>query len=95
MNLPNILYWYSSGKEKLSKIIGHIITNLLTRQYPPISLERKEVSIATASDVAMIKFISENAGDLHKNAVWTSSRPKRTSMTRNEDISWKMNSSKQ
>jgi hypothetical protein len=95
MNLPNILYRNSSGKGKLAKIIGNIITNPLTRQYPAIRLKRKEVSIATSSDEAMIKFISENADDLHNNAVRTSSRQKRTPVTRNEDISWKMNSSKQ
>jgi hypothetical protein len=95
MNLPNTLYRNSSGKEKLAKIIGHIITNPLTRQYPPISLKQKEVSVATSSDEAMIKFISENADNLHDNAVRTSSGPKKTPMTRNEDISWKMNSSKQ
>jgi len=41
----------------------------------------------------MIKFFSENADDLHKNAVRRSSRPKRTLKTRNEDILLKMNSS--
>jgi hypothetical protein len=87
------LYRNSSGKEKIAKIIGHKITNPLTRQYPPISLKWKEVPIATSIDEAMMKFISENADDLHKNAVGTSSRPKRTSITRNEDILWKMNSS--
>lgn len=92
MNLPNILHRNSLGKEKLAKIIGHIVTNPLKRQYPPISLEWKEVSIATSSNEAMIKFISENVDDLHNNAIRTSSEPKRTPMTRNEDISWKMNS---
>jgi hypothetical protein len=92
MNLPNILHRNSLGKEKLAKIIGHIITNPLTRQYPSISLEWKEVSTATSSNETMITFISENADDLNNNAVRTSSGPKRTPMTRNEDISWKMNS---
>jgi hypothetical protein len=73
-------------------MIGYNITNPLTRQYPPISLKWKEIPIATSTDEAMMKFISENA-DLHKNAVRTSSRPKRTSITRTEDILWKMNSS--
>jgi len=88
------LYRNSSGKEKIAKIIGHNITNPLTRQYPPISLKCKEVPIATSTDEAMMKFISENADDLHKNAVRTSSRPQRTLITRNEDIVWKMNSSR-
>jgi len=41
----------------------------------------------------MVDFIGENA-DVHKNAVGTSSRPKRTPVTRNEDVLWSMNSSK-
>jgi len=88
------LYRNSSGKEKMAKIIRHNTTNPLTRQYTPISLKCKEVPIATSTDEAMMKFISMNADDLYKNAVRTSSRPKRTPITRNEDILWKMNSSK-
>jgi len=88
------MYRNSSGKEKIVKNIGHNITNPLTRQYPTISLKYKEVPIATSTDEAMMKYISENAEDLQKNAVRTSSRPKRTPITRNEDILWKMNSSK-
>ena len=89
----NELHRNSSGKEKTAKIIGHNITNPLTRQYAPISLKWEEVPIATSTDEAMIKFFSENADDLHKNAVRRSSRPKRTLKTRNEDILLKMNSS--
>ena len=68
----------SSGKEKIAQIIGHNIKNPLTRQNPPISLKWKEVPTATSTDEAMMEFISENADDVHKNAVRTSSRPKRT-----------------
>ena len=70
------LYRNSSGKEKVAKITVHNITNTLTRHYSPISLKCREVPIATATDEAMMKFVSENADDLHKNAVRTSSRPK-------------------
>jgi len=37
------LHMNSSGKEKIAKIIGHNITNLLTSQNPPINLKWKEV----------------------------------------------------
>ena len=75
-----------SGKEKKTKIIGHNITNSLTRRNPPISLKWKEVPTSTSTDEAMMEFISENADGLHKNSVKTSSRPKRTLITRNEDF---------
>ena len=68
----------SSGKEKIAKIIGHNITNLLTRKNPPISLKWKEVPTATSTDETKMEFKSENADDLHKNAARTSSKPKRT-----------------
>ena len=42
-----------------------------------------------------MEFVSENVDDLHKNAARTSSRPKRTPITRNEDFLWTMNTSKQ
>jgi len=42
----------------------------------------------------MMEFISENADDLHKNRVRTPSRPKGTPITRNEDFSRTMNTSK-
>jgi len=46
----NELHRNSSGKEKTAKIIGHNITNPLTRQYAPISLKWEEVPIATSTD---------------------------------------------
>jgi hypothetical protein len=61
---------------------------------PPISVKWKEVPTAASIDEAMMDFISENAVDVYKNAVRTSSRPKRTPITRNEDFLWSMNSSK-
>jgi hypothetical protein len=48
----------SSGNEKIAKIIGHNITNPLTRQNPPISLKWKEVPTATATDETKMEFIS-------------------------------------
>jgi len=67
----------SSGKEKIAKIIGHNITNRLTRKNPPISLKWKEVPTATSADKTKMEFESENSDDLHKNAARTSSRPKK------------------
>lgn len=61
---------------------------------PPINVKWKEVTAAASIDEAMMDFISENADDVHKNAVRTSNRPKRTPITRNEDYVWSMNSSK-
>jgi hypothetical protein len=76
----------SSGKEKIAKIIGQNITNLLTSQNSPISLKCKEVPLATSADETKVEFISRNADDMHKNAARTSCRPKRTLITRNEDF---------
>jgi hypothetical protein len=64
----------------------------LRRQNLPISLKWKEFPTAASTDETMMEFISENA-DVHKNAFSTSSRPKRTPVSRNEDILWSMNSS--
>jgi hypothetical protein len=61
----------SSGKEKISKIIGHNVTNLLTSQNPPVSLKWKEVPSATSTDETKMEFISGNADDVHKNAART------------------------
>ena len=41
-----------------------------------------------------MEFISGNADDVHKNAARTSCRPKRTPITRNEDLLWAMYTSK-
>jgi len=46
----------SSGKEKIAKIIGHNITNPLTRMNPPISLKWKEVPTATSTDETKMEF---------------------------------------
>jgi len=46
----------SSGKEKIAKIIGHSITNPLTRMNPPISLKWKEVPTATSTDETKMEF---------------------------------------
>ena len=80
------LHMKSSGKEKVSKIIGHNTTNLLTSQNPPLSLKWKEVQSATSTYETKMEFISGNANDMHKNAARTSCRPKRTPITRNEDF---------
>ena len=77
------LYMNSSGKEKIAKIIGHNITNLLTSQNPPISLKWKEVPSATSTYETKIEFVSGNADEMHKTAARTSSRPKRTLITGN------------
>jgi len=61
----------SSGKEKISKIIGHNVTNLLTSQNPPVSLKWKEVPSATSTDETKMEFMSGNADDVHKNAART------------------------
>jgi hypothetical protein len=66
----------------------------LRRQNFPISLKWKEFPTAASTDETMMEFISENADDLHKNAVRTSSRPKGTLVTMNEDLLWTMNTSK-
>jgi hypothetical protein len=76
----------SAGKEKIAKVIGHDITNLLTSQNPPISLKWKEVPSATSTDETKMEFVSGNADDVHKDAARTSCRPKRTLITRNEDF---------
>ena len=76
----------SSGKEKIAEIIGYNITNPLTRKNPPVSLKWKEVPTATFTDETKMEFKSENADDLHKNVARTSSRPKRTLITRNENF---------
>jgi len=81
----------SSGNEKIAKIIGQNITNPLIKQNPPISLKWKDVPTATATDETKMEFLSENADDMHKNATRTSSRPKRTLITRNEDFLWTKN----
>jgi hypothetical protein len=57
-------------------------------------LKWKEFPAAASTDETMMEFISKNADDLHKNAVWTSSRPKGTPITRNEDFLWTTNTSK-
>jgi len=76
------LHMNSSGKEKISKIIGHNVTNLLTSQNPPVSLKWKEVPSATSTDETKMEFMSGNADDVHKNAARTWSRPKETLITR-------------
>jgi hypothetical protein len=50
----------------------------------------KEVPSATSNDETKMEFISGNADDVHKNAARTSCRPKRTLITRNEDLLWAM-----
>jgi hypothetical protein len=85
------LYMKSSSTEKTAEILGHNITNPLTRQNSPISLKWKEFPAAASTDEPMMEFINENADNLHKNAVRTSSRPKGTPITRNEDFLWTMN----
>ena len=50
-----------SDKEKVAKIISHIITNPLTSQNPPISLKWKEFPKAVSTDQAMVEFISEDS----------------------------------
>jgi len=67
----------------------------LTRQNPPISLKWEEFPAPASTDETMMEFISENGDDLHKNAVRISSRPEGTPITRNEDILWTTNTSKQ
>jgi hypothetical protein len=67
----------SSGKEKIAEIIGHNITNHLTRKNPPLNLKWKEVPTATSTHETKMEFENENADDLHKNAARTSSRPKK------------------
>jgi len=42
-----------------------------------------EVPSPTSTDETKMEFISGNANDVHKNAARTSSRPKRTPVTRN------------
>jgi len=59
----------SSGKEKMAKIIRHSVTNPLTRQNAPFGLKWKEVPTATSMNEAMMKFISGNPDDWHKNAL--------------------------
>jgi hypothetical protein len=54
----------------------------------------ERIPTAASIDETMMDFISENADDVHKNADMTSSRSKRTPITRNEDFLWSMNSSK-
>jgi len=54
----------------------------------------ERISTAASIDEVMMDFISENADDVHKNADMTSSRSKRTPITRNEDFLWSLNSSK-
>jgi hypothetical protein len=78
----------SSGKEKIAKIKGHNITNLLTSQNPPISLKWKEVPSVTSTDETTMEFKSVNADDVHKNVARTSCRPKRTVIARNEEFLW-------
>jgi hypothetical protein len=51
------LHMNSSGKEKIAKIIGQNVTNLLTSQISPISLKCKEVSSATSADETKMEFI--------------------------------------
>jgi hypothetical protein len=85
----------SSGKEKIPRITGHNITNLLTSQNPPISLKWKEVPSATYTDETKMEFINRNTDDVHKNAGRTSCRPKGTTpITRTEDFLWAMYTSK-
>jgi hypothetical protein len=50
---------------------GDNITNPLTKQNPPISPKWKEVPIATFTDEAIMDFYSEDADDVHRNAVRT------------------------
>jgi hypothetical protein len=76
----------STGKEKMAKIIGHKITNLLTSQIPPVSLKWKEFPLSTSSVEAKMEIISRNAENVHQNAARTSCRTKKTLITRNEDI---------
>jgi hypothetical protein len=65
----------STGKERIAKIIGHKITNLLTSQIPPISLKWKEAPSATSTVEAKMEIISGNPDDVHKNAARTSQEP--------------------
>jgi len=69
-------------------------TQTSTSGNPPIIVKWKEVPTAASIDEAMMDFISKNADDVHKIAGRTSSRPKRTPITRNEDFLWSLNSSK-
>ena len=49
----------STCKEKITKIIGKKITDLLTSQISPISLKLKKVPLSTSTDDAKMEMIIE------------------------------------
>jgi len=53
------LHMNSTCKEKITKIIGQKITNLLTSQISPISLKLKKVPLSTSTDDAKMEMIIE------------------------------------
>jgi hypothetical protein len=56
----------------MAKITGRKISNLLTIQIPPISLEWKEFPLSTSTVEAKMEIISGNAENVHKNAARSS-----------------------
>ena len=77
------LHMNVSGKERPAKILGHHITTYLTNRNPHICLNCKEF---TSTDETKIGFAIEHAADVHKNPARSPCRPKKTSITRNEDL---------
>jgi hypothetical protein len=78
----------SSDQERKAKTIGQTITTLSTSGNPPISLKWEEVPLATPTDETKMGFISKNDDGVHKNVAWSSCRPKRPPITRNEEFLW-------
>jgi hypothetical protein len=76
------IHMNSSSKKEASEIIGHKSFDKAESSH---QLKWKEVPTATSTNETMMEWISGNA-DLHKNAVRTSSRPKGTPITWNEDF---------
>ena len=85
------LHMNISGKERLANFLQHHITNYLTNQNPPISLNWKK---ATSTDETKIGFAIEHAADVHNNPASSSCRPKKTPITINEDFLWTTYTSK-
>ena len=80
------LHMKHSGRERIARIIGQIITTSSTSGIPPISLKWEEVPLPTSIVEATIGSASKNDDGAQRNVTRSSSRQKRPPVTRNEDF---------
>ena len=74
-----------SGRERIAKIIGQTI---ITPSTSGIPLKWEEVPLAPSTMETNMGSTGKNDDGVHKIIARSSSRPKRPSVTRNEDFLW-------